>query len=170
MGEESVLHVSEQPESDYLISRRRELIGLIFRDADGHVTTIEPGDLATDSILCPEDVWKRQRWMYKLLKEHFVLLCLDVRKNVIHEETVAVGSLTNCYVHPREVFRPAVMHNAHSCILIHNHPSGDPTASDEDIALTRRMDSAGEILGIKLLDHVVVSRWGFQSIREVREI
>jgi DNA repair protein RadC len=80
---------------------------------------------------------------------------------------VSVGDLSSALVHPREVFKPAILSNAASVILAHNHPSGDPQPSPEDCAVTRRLQEAGQILGIEVLDHVIIgdaSRWA--SLRE----
>ena len=89
-------------------------------------------------------------------REHFVILLLDARNKVVGINTVSIGSLTGNLVHPRELFKPAILAGAASIILSHNHPSGDPEPSGDDISLTRRMVAAGAILGIDVLDHVVV--------------
>jgi DNA repair protein RadC len=90
-------------------------------------------------------------------QEHFLVLGLDARQRVRMVRTVAVGSLSQVDVHPREVFRPLVRAGMHSAILVHNHPSGDPSPSDADISLTRRMAEAGRLMGIPVLDHLVVT-------------
>lgn len=100
------------------------------------------------------------------LREHFVAVYLNARNNVLSQETISVGSLNASIVHPREVFRPALLHGAAALILAHNHPSGDSEPSEEDRAITRRLHEAGKLLGIELLDHVVVARGGFTSLRE----
>jgi DNA repair protein RadC len=100
-------------------------------------------------------------------REHFAALLLDTKNQLIGITTVSVGDLSSALVHPREVFKPAILSNAASVILAHNHPSGDPQPSPEDIATTRRLQEAGQILGIEVLDHVVIgdaSRWA--SLRE----
>ncbi len=89
-------------------------------------------------------------------KEHFLALLLDPRGQLIKIAEVSVGSLDSSIVHPREVFKEAVSASAASVIFVHNHPSGDPQASDEDIGLTKRLVGAGEIMGIDVLDHVIV--------------
>ncbi len=99
-------------------------------------------------------------------REHFVALYLTARNTVIAQETISVGSLSASLVHPREVFRPAILHAAAALILAHNHPSGDPTPSEEDVALTKRLREAGQLLGIEVLDHVVLASEGFASMRE----
>lgn len=99
-------------------------------------------------------------------REHFVVLLLNARHECLAVETVSIGSLNASIVHPREVFRPAVIASAASIIVAHNHPSGDPEPSEEDLAITRRLAQAGELLGIGLLDHVVIADRGAVSLRE----
>ena len=89
-------------------------------------------------------------------REHFVLLLLNTKNKVTGIHVVSVGSLDSSLVHPREVFKPAVLANCASIILGHNHPSGDPQPSREDIGLTKRLKDAGELMGIPVLDHIVV--------------
>lgn len=98
-------------------------------------------------------------------REHFLVLLLNARHEVIGKETVSVGSLNASIVHPREVFKPAVLHSAASIVLAHNHPSGDPEPSEEDLSITKRLKEAGELLGIQVLDHVVVASRGIVSLR-----
>ena len=99
-------------------------------------------------------------------KEHFLILCLNARRQLVHSETVSVGTLSASLVHPREVFFPAIAHSAAAVIAVHNHPSGDPTPSSEDRDVTRRLQRAGELLGIPLADHIIVSESGYFSFRE----
>jgi DNA repair protein RadC len=88
--------------------------------------------------------------------EHVGVLLLDVRHRIIGSLEISVGCLTSSLVHPREVLAPAIVGKAAGIILFHNHPSGDPEPSVQDVALTRRIAAAGSLLGIKLLDHIVV--------------
>ena len=97
-------------------------------------------------------------------REHFMILHLDTKNRVIKDEIVSVGALTGTIAHPREVFKSAIKESAHSVILVHNHPSGDPTPSDEDLKMTERLIESGEILGIKVLDHVIVGKEAWYSI------
>jgi len=99
-------------------------------------------------------------------KEHFLAYYLNARSQLIHAETVSIGTLSASLVHPREVFSPSLSHCAAAVIVAHNHPSGDCTPSSEDKDATRRLQRAGELLGIPLLDHVIVSARGFFSFRE----
>ena len=90
-------------------------------------------------------------------KENFGILLLNARARALGCELIAIGTLTACLVHPREVFRPAIEGGAAQIICWHNHPSGDVTPSDEDRALFRRMDEAGQVLGIPVADHLILS-------------
>src|SRR5438093_93583 len=89
-------------------------------------------------------------------REHFVVLMLDTKNKVIAISTVSIGSLNASIVHPREVFKPAILSNAAAIILAHNHPSGQPHPSQEDRVLTVRLVAAGKLLGISVLDHVII--------------
>jgi DNA repair protein RadC len=101
-----------------------------------------------------------------LQKEHFVCLFLNTKNHVIAQETLSMGSLNASIVHPREVFRAAIKCSSASIICAHNHPSGDPAPSPEDIALTARLLKAGEIVGIDVLDHLIIGDKGFVSLKE----
>ena len=102
-------------------------------------------------------------------REHFVAVALNVRNQVIGTHIVSIGSLAASIVHPREIFAFAIERRAFSLILVHNHPSGDCTPSRDDVGLTRRLVQAGQIMGIEILDHIIVSDWGdgdFLSMKE----
>ncbi len=99
-------------------------------------------------------------------REYFVILLLDGKHRVNALNVVSVGSLTCAIVHGREVFKPAVVSNAASVILSHNHPSGDVSPSPEDVALTRRLVKAGEVLGIKVLDHIIIGEGQYMSFAD----
>lgn len=105
-------------------------------------------------------------------REHFVLMGLTVKHRVIGLHTISVGCLTSSLVHPREVFRPAILMGAAAIVVCHNHPSGDPEPSAEDLALTRRLTAAGTLLGIEVLDHVILGdetgtcKWKYVSLKE----
>jgi DNA repair protein RadC len=98
-------------------------------------------------------------------KEHFVALLLDNRHRLIRVSPIAVGSLSATLVHPRELFKDAIAASAAAVIVAHNHPSGDPTPSADDVRLTRRLAEAGALLGIEVLDHLIVGRTGVVSLR-----
>lgn len=106
----------------------------------------------------PEDVATLCSDMADTDREHFDALLLNTKNRIIVRVNVSIGSLNASIVHPREVFGPAVVCKAASVVLVHNHPSGDPTPSGADIQLTRRLAKAGDVLGIEVLDHVVVGR------------
>ncbi|MBR6444314.1 MAG: DNA repair protein RadC [Firmicutes bacterium] len=98
-------------------------------------------------------------------KEHFNVLMVNAKGEVIQNENIAVGDLCSAVVHPREVFSPAVRRSAAAVILVHNHPSGDPEPSKEDIVTTSRLSEAGKILGINVLDHIIIGDGIFVSLR-----
>lgn len=100
-------------------------------------------------------------------QETFLVLGLDVRQRLQMIRTIAVGSLASVQVHPREVFRPLVQGGMHAVILVHNHPSGEPEPSDADVVLTHRMAGVGDLLGIPVLDHLVVTRDSMTSLAEL---
>jgi DNA repair protein RadC len=98
-------------------------------------------------------------------KEHFLELLLDTRNQVIKVAEISIGSLDASIVHPREVFKEAISASASAVIFVHNHPSGDPTASEDDIRLTKRLVEAGEIVGIDVLDHIIIGDKKFLSLK-----
>jgi DNA repair protein RadC len=99
-------------------------------------------------------------------KEYFYAILLDVRQAVICKELISVGTINQSFAHPREVFRKAIQEAASSIILVHNHPSGDKKASKEDLKITKKLVKAGELLGIKVLDHVIIGEDGYWSYTE----
>jgi DNA repair protein RadC len=99
-------------------------------------------------------------------RERFFLLLLDGRNRLMAELCISEGTLTAALVHPREVFAPAIRLSAAAIVVVHNHPSGDPTPSAEDAALTERLRRAGDVIGIRLLDHVVIGQGRFVSMSE----
>ncbi len=99
-------------------------------------------------------------------REQFLVVPLDGKNRVLGFHVVSVGTLTASLVHPREVFKIVLLANAAAIILVHNHPSGDPTPSAEDVAITRRLKDAGDILGIRILDHVVIGDGRYVSFAD----
>lgn len=99
-------------------------------------------------------------------REYFLVLLLDGKNRIIRRVQISEGSLNQSIVHPREVFSPAVKESAAAIILVHNHPTGDPAPSAEDIAITRRLKEAGEIMGIKVLDHIIIGDGEYLSFVE----
>jgi DNA repair protein RadC len=115
----------------------------------------------------PSDVYARcAPAMRDLVQEEFRILMLDTRHAVIAELSITRGTLDASLVHAREVFRPAIVQSAAAIVLVHNHPSGDPAPSSLDIEVTRQLASAGEMLGIPVLDHVVIGASGYSSFVE----
>src|SRR3989344_388599 len=98
-------------------------------------------------------------------KEHFTIICLDIRNNLLVDE-VSIGTLSASLVHPREVFKKAILNNASHVVIAHNHPSGNPSPSEEDILTTKRLVDAGKILGIAVIDHIIVTQNAFVSLKE----
>ena len=98
-------------------------------------------------------------------KEHFLALLLDTRNQLIRVSEISVGSLDTSIVHPREVFKEAISASAASVILVHNHPSGSPEASEDDIKLTKRLAETGEIMGIDVLDHIIIGDKNYLSLK-----
>ncbi|MCX6641322.1 MAG: DNA repair protein RadC [bacterium] len=113
-----------------------------------------------------EDAYQYLREMAKLTKEHFRGLYLNTRGRVIRDEIISIGTLNMSVVHPREVFLPAIEFSAAAIILAHNHPSGDPTPSEEDIAITEQLVEASHVMGIEIFDHIIVGESGFVSFRK----
>ena len=104
--------------------------------------------------------------MTSLNQEHFVVLFMNVKNEVLHKQTIFIGSLNSAIVHPREIFREAVKRSAASIICAHNHPSGNPSPSPEDIEVTKRLTDAGALMGIEVLDHVIIGDHQFISLKE----
>ncbi len=102
-------------------------------------------------------------------KEHFGVIFFDTKHNIIFDD-VSVGVLNASLVHPREIFKKAILNNASYVIVTHNHPSGDPTPSDEDINTTKRLVEAGKILGITVVDHLIVTKHRYVSLKEINLI
>jgi len=98
-------------------------------------------------------------------KEHFLVLLLDTRGQLIKFSEISIGSLDTSIVHPREVFKEAISASAASVIFVHNHPSGDPQPSEDDIKLTERLAQAGEIMGIDVLDHIIICDKNYLSLK-----
>jgi DNA repair protein RadC len=100
-------------------------------------------------------------------REHFRAAYLNTKNHVLKIETISIGSLNASIVHPREILKPAIRASAASILLVHNHPTGDPTPSREDVEFTKRFAKCCELIGIELLDHVVIGAGSFRSIKEL---
>ncbi|MEK6935498.1 MAG: DNA repair protein RadC [Nanoarchaeota archaeon] len=118
-------------------------------------------------ITCAEDVFN---YFHERLKdkkeEHFYILMLDTKNNIIAEQLISKGILDASIIHPREVFKPAIKNSASKIILVHNHPSGDPNPSGEDLEITEKLTNAGEEIGINILDHVILGKEGYWNSKE----
>jgi len=115
----------------------------------------------------PQSVVKAIRASIKdKAKEHFKLILLNARNKILGISTISIGSLNASIVHPREVFKDAIVHNAYSVVLAHNHPSGDPEPSEDDLTMTKRLIEAGKILGIEVLDHIIITKNGYFSFKD----
>ncbi len=112
----------------------------------------------TTYIRTAADVAQQLNALHMNKKENFCALYLDARNALIHKETVSIGTVNASLVHPRDVFAPALKHNAVSVVLAHNHPSGNPEPSHEDLGITKKLADAGKLLGITVTDHVIITR------------
>lgn len=119
----------------------------------------------------PEDVFRYARpRLAHLTHEVFHVLLLDTRHRLVADRRVASGGLASCAIAPRDVFEPAIREAAPAVVFVHNHPSGDPTPSRDDVELTRRLGEAARLLGISLLDHVVIADGGYTSLAELGKL
>ncbi len=118
-------------------------------------------------IKSPIDAYEiAEKFLVGADREHFVVMCLDSKNKVNALNTVSIGTLNSSAVHPRETFKAAILGNSAAIILVHNHPSGDPTPSPEDRAITKRLAEAGRILGIEVLDHIIIGDGRYVSLKE----
>jgi len=113
---------------------------------------ISPGSRYTS----PDQIFDTFQFLRNETKEYFIAIHLDGKNRIICIDQVSVGSLNQSIVHPREVFKTSLLSSAAAIILLHNHPSGDPTPSREDMEITKRLREAGDLLGIRILDHIVI--------------
>ena len=141
------------------LAKQLEAVTYLYK----HISQLD-GDVTT--IRSPEDVYRLFKHMESLTQEHLVVAYLTTKNTVIKTETIFIGSLNASIVHPREVFRHAVKLHCASIVVAHNHPSGDPSPSQEDIQITKRLVEAGKALGIGVLDHVIVGRNKSVSLKE----
>ena len=129
--------------------------------------TIQEGtaEYVANTISNAQAVYTLFSFLQQETKEHFIALHLDAKNRILCIDRVSAGTMTNSLIHPREVFKTALLSSATSLLLIHNHPSGDPTPSREDISITEKLKGAGEIMGIAVLDHVIIGD-GYVSLKE----
>lgn len=124
-------------------------------------------DKKSSILLSPKDVWGRMEDIRGSKKEHFVIFYLDSRNQEIQREIISIGTLNASLIHPREVFENAIKNNTVSIIVAHNHPSGLVDPSEEDITISKRLAEAGKILDIEILDHIIVSKSEYKSMKEL---
>ena len=129
---------------------------MLNTNGNNKVTLSSPKGVA--DLLAPE--------MQFLDREHFKVVLLNTKNKVITIETVSIGSLNSTIVHPREIYKNPIKNSAAAIIAVHNHPSGDPTPSSEDIETTKRLKEVGKLLGIELLDHVIIGDGDYYSFKE----
>jgi DNA repair protein RadC len=123
-------------------------------------------DLGDYQITDPEGVVRAIRAsITDKAKEHFKILLLNTRNKIIRIGTISIGTLNASLVHPREVFKEALIHDAFSVILAHNHPSGDCEPSEEDLRITTRLRDAGNLMGIEVLDHIIITSQSYFSFK-----
>ena len=125
---------------------------------------------STNQFLKPQDVFEYCKNMQFLKKEHLRGLFLDVKNKLLRDELISVGTVDRTLSHPREIFRPAIEVSAVSFILVHNHPSGDPTPSVEDIEFTKKIKQVSEIMEIDFLDHIIIGDNIFVSLKELLKL
>ncbi|MDP3996865.1 MAG: DNA repair protein RadC [bacterium] len=118
---------------------------------------MEVNDTNLPTISTPKDVVAQLTELRHNKREHFVALYLNARNQLVHKEIISMGTLNANLVHPREVFEPALKHSAAGIMVAHNHPSGDPKPSEDDMEITKRLAEAGKMMGIELLDHVIIA-------------
>jgi DNA repair protein RadC len=125
---------------------------------------VEDNNLPT--ILSAKDAMAQLQELRTIKKENFVALYLNARNQLIHKETISIGTLNASLIHPREVFKSAIDHLAASILVAHNHPSGSLEPSEDDLEVTRRLKEAGKILGIEIVDHVIVTKMAYISLKD----
>ena len=118
-----------------------------------------------DALYMPEDIYKVMKFLEKADREMLYVLHLDAKNRIIAMELVSMGSLTSSLIHPREVFKGAILNNSASVILVHNHPSGNPVPSKEDLKRTEALIKAGDLLGIPVIDHIVIGDGKYMSVK-----
>ena len=147
------------------IGKRKELAVFAVKELAKRLMRRESRSI--EVIHGPEDVAHfAMPYFRQEQKEHFAILMLNTKNHILGLQDISVGSLTASVVHPREVFETAILHHSAAIILLHNHPSGDPTPSDEDISVTKRLVKAGEVMDVQVLDHIILGDGKFASMKE----
>ncbi len=127
---------------------------------------MEVNDTNLPTIVTPKDIVAQLTELRNNKKEHFIALYLNARNQLVHKETISMGTLNANLVHPREVFEPALKHSAANIMVAHNHPSGDPKPSEDDLEITKRLVEAGKMMGIEVVDHIIITKNSYLSFRE----
>ncbi len=127
---------------------------------------VESSGAISKRIANSADVARTFAFLSEVDREQFVAVYLNARNKILSFQIVSVGTLTGSLVHPREVFKGAILANAAAVVLIHNHPSGDANPSGEDLTVTKRLVDAGELLGIRVLDHLILGDPGYVSMAD----
>jgi DNA repair protein RadC len=154
---------TEEPPEGRKTIRLRSLRAVFSREV---LREDAPAYLGAHRYSSAAQVYELFRDLSRESKEHFVCLHLDVKHRLLCFDRVAVGTLDGSLVHPREVFKGALLSSAASVVLLHNHPSGDPAPSAEDREVTRKLVEAGKLVGVPVLDHVIVGDGAFYSFSE----
>ncbi len=175
---EEVLHHHEL--KDLLTLDRKTLLGMKYvgpRRAEAILSLprilrqLASTPVEGSSVSCSDDVYKLfEARLGTLVKEHFMVLTLNSRNIILSEDLCAVGSVNTVHIHPSEVLRQAVIDTAPSILCLHNHPSGDPSPSPEDRNLTDRIASATALMGIRFLDHIIVTAGAYYSFSDAGEL
>lgn len=118
------------------------------------------------SLMNSHDLYDMFSYLSKETKEHFIVVHLDMRNRIVCIDTVSIGSMSSSVVHPREVFKSVLLSSAATIAIIHNHPSGEPDPSSDDIDITKQLKKAGDILGIPVIDHVIIGNGSYVSLFE----
>ena len=161
----SMQEILEHPGNVSGIGKKKELAVFAVREL---AKRLMKGDVRkADIVHGPEDAahFARAHFVQES-KEHFAVMMLNTKNHIIGLKDVSIGSLTASIVHPREGFETAILHHSAAIILVHNHPSGDPSPSREDIAVTHRLVKAGKLMDISVIDHIITGGNSFVSMKE----
>ncbi|OHA21993.1 MAG: hypothetical protein A2W52_01190 [Candidatus Taylorbacteria bacterium RIFCSPHIGHO2_02_49_25] len=131
---------------------------------------LEVNDTNLPTINNAKDAVAQLADLRDLKKEHFVALYINARNKLIHRDLVSVGTLNANLVHPREVFEPAIARASAQVIVAHNHPSGDPEPSEDDLVITKKLVDGGKLLGIEVIDHIIITKTGYLSFKDKKLI
>ena len=137
---------------------------LLVKDAPVVPAEIQP--FVGISFRCSNDIFRAFKQLATMPVESFLVVHLDGKNRMVGMTTCSIGSMTSSLVHPRDIFRPAIANMTAGLIFIHNHPSGDPAPSDEDIDITRRLCKVGKLIGIRCLDHIVIGSGRYFSFAD----